>query len=55
VILGLIIWPAVAILGAVGLYAIAPTQCRGLYLLPVARTVALISAAATFVAWLFHL
>jgi hypothetical protein len=55
VILGLIIWPVVALLGAAGLYAIAPPQSRGLYLLPVTRTVALLAVAATYVAWLFRL
>lgn len=54
-ILGLIICPVLALLGALGLCAVAPRQSRGLYLLPVIRTVAVLSAAATYVAWLFHL
>lgn len=54
-LLGLIIWPTVALAAAAGLYALAPRDCRGLYLLPVTRTVALVSAAAAYVAWLFNL
>ncbi|MEU4169468.1 hypothetical protein AB0F46_21655 [Streptomyces sp. NPDC026665] len=54
-ILGLIIWPVLAVLGAAGLYAIAPRHTRGLYLLPVTRTVAVLATACAYVAWLFHL
>lgn len=49
-ILGLIIWPVVALLGALGLYAIAPRQCRGEYLLPVTRTVVLLTIATLYIA-----
>lgn len=54
-LLGLIIWPALVLLAVIGLYAIAPRDCRGLYLLPVSRTVAMTTATAAFVVWLFHL
>lgn len=49
-LLGLIIWPTIALLAAVGLHAIAPRRAPGLYLLPAARTVALITAATVYVA-----
>ncbi|WP_405956103.1 hypothetical protein [Streptomyces phaeochromogenes] len=47
---GLIIWPTLATIGALGLYAIAPRHTPGLYLLPVARTVVLITLAVIYVA-----
>ncbi len=45
-----IIWPVAALLGAVGLHAIAPRHTPGLYLRPAACTVALIATAAAFIA-----
>ncbi|MFJ6119801.1 hypothetical protein [Streptomyces sp. NPDC092129] len=47
--LGLLIWPLVALLGAVGLHAIAPRHAPGQYLLPAVRTVAVITTATLFV------
>jgi len=46
----LIVWVLVALLAAAGLHAIAPQHFRGEYLLPAARTVAVITTAAAFVA-----
>ncbi|WP_326728994.1 hypothetical protein [Streptomyces phaeochromogenes] len=46
----LIVWVLVALLGAIGLHAIAPRHCRGLYLLPAARTVFIITTATALVA-----
>ena len=47
---GLIFWPMAALLGAVGLHAIAPRRAPLLYLGPAVCTVALISLAALYVA-----
>ncbi|MFE1849881.1 hypothetical protein ACFYOF_06385 [Streptomyces sp. NPDC007148] len=47
--LGLLVWPLVALLGAVGLHAVAPRHSSGQYLLPVVRTVAVITVATLFV------
>lgn len=44
------VWPALALLGAAGLYAVAPRRAPLLYLGPAACTVALITLAVTTVA-----
>ncbi|MEU6497552.1 hypothetical protein ABZ890_45605 [Streptomyces sp. NPDC046984] len=44
-----IFWPMAALLGAIGLHALAPRRAAGLYLGPAARTVAVITAATLFV------
>lgn len=46
----LIFWPMAALLGAVGLHAIAPRRAPGLYLGPAAGTAALIALAVAYVA-----
>lgn len=46
----LIVFILVALLAAAGLHAIAPQHFRGEYLVPAARTVAVITAATAFVA-----
>lgn len=43
-------WPLAALLGAVGLHAIAPRRAPLLYLGPAACTVALIGLATVYVA-----
>lgn len=43
-------WPLLALVGAAGLYAVAPRRAPLLYLGPAACTVALITLAATYVA-----
>ncbi|WP_186045956.1 hypothetical protein [Streptomyces albidoflavus] len=48
-ILALIVWPAVALLAAGALIALAPGE-PGQHLLPAFRTVALIGAAAVYIA-----
>jgi len=50
VILGLIIFPMLALLGACALVAIAPRRAPGLYFLPAVRTVALVTVAVLYVA-----
>ena len=45
-----IFWPMTALLGAVGLHAIAPRRAPGLYLSPAVCTVALIAITVTYVA-----
>lgn len=45
-----VFWPMAALLGAVGLHAIAPRRAPLLYLGPAASTVALIAIAAAYVA-----
>ena len=45
-----LIWPLAALLGAVGLHAIAPRRAPLLYLGPAAGTVALITLATLYVA-----
>jgi hypothetical protein len=45
----LVFWPMAALLGAVGLHAIAPRRAPLLYLGPAACTVALITLAVTYV------
>lgn len=54
--LALIIFGMLAILGGAGLVAIAPRRTPGAYFLPAVRTVALVTAAAAFVAalWSSH-
>ncbi|HEX5566084.1 MAG TPA: hypothetical protein VFY14_03960 [Streptomyces sp.] len=47
------LFAALALLGVLGLAACAPGE-PGRYLLPAARTVALVSAAAAYAALLFH-
>jgi hypothetical protein len=49
-LLGLVVFPVLTLLAAAGLHAIAPHHYRGEYLLPAARTVAVITTAAAFVA-----
>ncbi|MFK0018217.1 hypothetical protein [Streptomyces sp. NPDC090798] len=46
----LIVFALVALLAAAGLHAIAPHHYRGEYLLPAARTVAVITTITAFVA-----
>lgn len=46
----LAVWPVLALLGAVGLYAVAPRRAPLLYLGPATCTVALITLAAACVA-----
>jgi hypothetical protein len=46
---GLVFWPMAALLGAVGLHAIAPRRAPLLYLRPAACTVVLIALAAAYV------
>ncbi|CAM5627375.1 hypothetical protein ACTFBT_16195 [Streptomyces microflavus] len=55
-ILGLIVYPMVTLLAALGLLACGRTEPRrpGL-LLAAVRTVALLAAASAYVAWLFTL
>ena len=48
-ILALIVWPAVALLAAGALIALAPGE-PGQHLLPAFRTVALLGAAAVYIA-----
>lgn len=45
-----LIWPMAALLGAVGLHAIAPRRAPLLYLGPAVCTVALITLAGLYVA-----
>jgi hypothetical protein len=45
-----LLWPIAALLGAAGLYAVAPRRAPLLYLGPVVCTVALITLAAVYVA-----
>jgi hypothetical protein len=49
-LLGLIVWPVVALLGVIGLHALAPHLAPERPLLPAVRTVALITTAAAYVA-----
>jgi hypothetical protein len=44
-----------ALLAAIGLLALAPRWEPGQWLLPAARTLALVLAAAAYTAWLFTL
>lgn len=46
----LVFWPMAALLGAVGLHAIAPRRAPFLYLGPAACTTAVIAAATVYVA-----
>lgn len=46
----LIVWVLIALLAAAGLHAIAPQHFRGEYLIPAARTVAVITTATAFIA-----
>jgi hypothetical protein len=52
-LLGLIVFPMLALLGALGLVACAPRHTPGRYLLPAVRTVALVTVAAAYVATLW--
>ncbi|WP_405413895.1 hypothetical protein [Streptomyces rubiginosohelvolus] len=52
-ILGLIVYPMLALLAAVGLIACGRTEPRVPGLLATVRTVALLAVAAAYVAWLF--
>lgn len=49
-ILGLIIFPMLAILSGCALVALAPARLRSLYVLPAVRTLALVTAATVYVA-----
>ncbi|MDT3395456.1 hypothetical protein RKE29_02115 [Streptomyces sp. B1866] len=52
-VLSVWLWPALALLGALGLVACSRRE-PGRYLLPAARTVALLTVAGAYVAFLFH-
>ncbi|MFJ6566241.1 hypothetical protein ACIQNU_02385 [Streptomyces sp. NPDC091292] len=45
----LILWILLALLGAIALHTVAPHHYRGAYLLPAARTVAVITTAIAFI------
>ncbi|MFF3398262.1 hypothetical protein ACFYW6_07085 [Streptomyces sp. NPDC002659] len=49
-ILGLIVFPMFAILGACALVALAPRRTPGAYFLPAVRTLALVTVAVIYVA-----
>ncbi|MEU0309761.1 hypothetical protein [Streptomyces cyaneofuscatus] len=52
-ILGLIVYPMLTLLAAIGLIACGRTEPRLPGLLTAVRTVALLATAAAYVAWLF--
>ncbi|MFI7239691.1 hypothetical protein [Streptomyces cyaneofuscatus] len=54
-ILGLIVYPMLTLLAAIGLIACSRTEPRLPGLLPAVRTVALLATAAAYVAYLFTL
>ncbi|MFH9769035.1 hypothetical protein ACH4N4_05205 [Streptomyces microflavus] len=54
-LLGLIVYPMVTLLAALGLLACGRTEPRLPGLLAAVRTVALLAAASAYVAWLFTL
>ncbi|WP_433406936.1 hypothetical protein [Streptomyces sp. CA-146814] len=54
-ILGLIVYPMLTLLAAIGLIACGRTEPRMPGLLPAVRTVALLAIAAAYAAWLFTL
>ncbi len=49
-LIAFVFWPMAALLGAIGLHAIAPRRAPGLYLAPAAYTVALIAITALYIA-----
>lgn len=50
---GLIVFPMLALLAALGLIACGRGEARIPALLPAVRTIALLTAATVYVAWLF--
>ncbi|MFB7288999.1 hypothetical protein [Actinacidiphila glaucinigra] len=53
IVLALICFPTLAVLAAACLYALAPGTDRGRWLIPAARTAAILAAAVAYVAILF--
>lgn len=49
-VLAAVIWPMLALLAAAGLCVIAPRRTGGSYLIPAARTVAIIALAVIYIA-----